>query len=228
MARSTQECAAIIAACRRVSVKLGLAYYRRFYPLLERMRQLIGEGQIGDVLSVSATAATPLEILPGQEGYWRVDPELAGGGALMDIGSHRIEIFLDFFGDVNRVKAICPPPTLAGQTETTAALLLEFERGVVGTLKCHFGTTAMLDAFAIVGTKGQLMTDCLNGPELILETGGRRVLETHPPAENLSSPLVADFVTAILEDREPMITGEMGLAVNEVMQRAYADAGAEI
>ena len=105
MARSVLECDAMIAACRQAGVKLGVAYYRRFYPIVARMRALVQDGAIGDVLSVSAVTSTPLALGAGEEGAWRVVLEESGGGALMDIGSHRIDLFLDLFGAIQDVHA---------------------------------------------------------------------------------------------------------------------------
>jgi len=223
MAMTVAECDEMIAACRAADVKLGVAYYRRFYPMVHRMQELLLNGAIGTPLAVSAVTATPLAMQPGEEGYWRVIPDAGGGGALMDIGSHRINIFLHLFGEIADVKALCETVAADYEAEDTALLLLKFQSGVTGTLQCHFGCDDP-DEFAVMGTRGRLLARPLNGDELIVETGDERRIERHPPAENFCGPLVADFVSAILEDREPTVTGEEGRATNVVMERAYANA----
>jgi len=100
MALSVAECQEIISACGQNGVKLGVAYYRRFYPLVSRMREILKAGTIGSPLSVAAVTSTRFAIQPGEEGYWRVLPGVGGGGSLMDIGSHRIDLFLDLFGEI--------------------------------------------------------------------------------------------------------------------------------
>lgn len=224
MAMSVAECDAMIAGCRESSVKLAVAYYRRFYPLVDRMQELVSSGEIGQPISVSAVTTTPLDMKPGEDGYWRVVDDLGGGGALMDVGSHRINVFLHLFGQIDEVKAICSTSLASYEPENNALLLMRFANGVVGALQCHFGTTVDPDEFAILGTQGRLVARPLNGAELIVKSNGQRRTEQHPPAENLSSPLVADFVSAILEDRPPRVTGEEGRATNRVMQQAYAAA----
>lgn len=223
MAMTVAECDEMITACRAAEVKLGLAYYRRFYPMVHRMKELLQDGTIGTPLAVSAVTATPLAMQPGEEGYWRVIPEAGAGGALMDIGSHRINVFLHLFGEVAEVKAICETVAADYESEDTALLLLRFRSGVTGTLQCHFGCDDP-DEFAVMGTRGRLLARPLNGDELIVETGGDRRIERHPPDGNLCGPLVADFVSAILDDGEPTVTGDEGRATNVVMERAYADA----
>lgn len=74
-------------------------------------------------------------------------------------------------------------------------------------LQCFFGTTWVVDDFAIRGH------------------GAEQLVEAHPPAANLHGPLVADFVSTIVDDREPRVTGEEGRRTNVVMERAYRAAG---
>jgi predicted dehydrogenase len=224
MAMTAAECDAMIDICKQNGVQLGVAYYRRFYPLVERIEQLLAEGTIGVPMAISAVTATPLSMSPGEEGYWRVIADDGGGGALMDIGSHRINLFAHLFGEVERVKCVCR--TIAGNydAEDTAILLFEFANGRVGTLQCHFSSDVDPDEFTITGTKGRLRAAPLNGNELEIETAAGKRREQHDPPANFCGPLVADFVTAILEDRPPRVPGEEGRLTNSIMDAAYQDA----
>ncbi|MBC8289483.1 MAG: gfo/Idh/MocA family oxidoreductase, partial [Planctomycetes bacterium] len=80
------------------------------------------------------------------------------------------------------------------------------------------------DEVAILGTKGRLVSRPLNGGELCSERGSETTVEQHPPSANFNTPLIADFVTAILEDRTPSVPGEQGRDVNRVMELAYISA----
>lgn len=224
MALSVAECDQMIDACRRAGVKLGVAYYRRFYPVVHRIEQLLDDGIIGTPLAVSAVTSTPMDMLPGEEGYWRVLPADGGGGALMDVGSHRIDLFLHLFGEVSGVKGYAETVAAEYDAEDAAVAILKFRSGLVGTLQCHFGAPFDPDEFAILGTAGRLSARPLNGKTLMIETAGNERREVHPPPDNLCGPLVADFVSAILEDREPAVTGAAGRATNEILSRIYSDA----
>lgn len=224
MARSVLECDRMIAACRQAGVKLGVAYYRRFYPIVARMRELVQDGAIGEVLSVSAVTSTPFAIGAGEEGYWRVQLEEGGGGALMDIGSHRIDLFLDLFGSIAEVHAFADVRTGTFEAEDCATLAFRSASGVHGTLQCFFGTNANRDEFTILGTRGWLRADPLNGERLLVARGEARQEESHPPDRNLHAPLIADFAEAVAEGREPRIPGEEGRRTNAVMERAYRSA----
>ncbi|MGF1579958.1 MAG: Gfo/Idh/MocA family protein [Gemmataceae bacterium] len=226
MACSTTECDQMVDVCREAGVTLGVAYYRRFYPIVLRMKEIIKSGEIGIPMSVMAVTSTPLAMNPGDDGYWRVIPEASGGGALMDMGSHRIDLFLDMFGQVVDGKALCD--TLVGdyEGEDCASVVLRFRSGVHGNLQCFFRTNVGADEFIITGTKGRLIASPLNRDKLIVQVNGERRTESHPPATNLHGPLVADFAEAIRTQRQPVVTGEAGRETNQVIELAYANANA--
>ncbi len=224
MALNATECDEMIAACRHHGVLLGVAYYRRFYPVVRRMKELIAAGEIGGVLSVNVVCATPLDISPGDDGYWRVIPESGGGGALMDIGSHRINLLLDMFGPIAEVKSFCGTLAAEYASENIASVLFRHQSGVHASLTCLFGTPLDPDEFVVIGTRGRLRTAPLNGGELTIETADGHRVEQHPPHANLHAPLIADFTAAILADCPPTVTGEEGRRTTEAMDRAYANA----
>lgn len=223
MAMSVAQCRTMIDECRASNVRLGVAYYRRFYAMVHRMKQLLDQGKIGKPLAVSAVTATPMDMSSDQDGYWRAIPELSGGGALMDVGSHRIDLFLDLFGPVQEVHAFCRTIAADYSVEDTSLLQMSFASGVVGALQCHFGCQDP-DEFVVTGTQGRLIARPLNGDRLEVETGEDSAVEVLPPPSNFCRPLIEDFVDAIVNQQEPTITGEMGMECNEVMERAYASA----
>jgi predicted dehydrogenase len=110
------------------------------------------------------------------------------------------------------------------QADDVATLALRFESGVHGLLHCCFGSTTDPDEFAVLGTEGRLVSRPLNGGELTIEHGRDQTVEQHPPASNFNSPLIADFSAAILENRPPLVSGEVGRDVNSVMEQAYASS----
>ncbi len=221
MAMSVEECDRMIAACDGAGVTLGLAYYRRFYPVVDRIRALIAEGRIGKVFSITAVTATPFAFGPQDDGYWRVVLEEGGGGALMDVGSHRLNLFLDLLGPISDVSGYCE--TVAGDfaADDAAMLTVRFASGALGSLQCYFGVPVDPDEFVVVGTGGRLVATPLNSGNLVIETAGGVETESHPPSQNFNLPLVTDFVAAIRDGRAPRVDGGEGRATNEVIERGY-------
>jgi predicted dehydrogenase len=224
MAMSTQECDEMIDACRSKNVRLGVAYYRQFYPVVARMLQLIEQGEIGQVLSVSAVTSTPFAIDASEDGYWRVIPELGGGGALMDIGSHRLDLFVSMFGPVSQIKAVCGTVAANYNADDSTLAILRFESGIHGSLQCYFGSDVDPDEFTVLGTKGRLVSRPLNGGELRIERANETAVEQHPPNSNFNLPLITDFVQSINSGGQPKVSGEQGRAVNRLMELAYTDS----
>ena len=224
MALSAAECDEMIAACAGASVRLSVAYYRRFYPMVRRIGQLLSDGAIGTPLSVNIVCATPLAIPPGEDGYWRVVPEAGGGGALMDIGSHRINLLLELFGPVAEIKAMCGTLAADYEAENVATVLFRFESSLHATMTCLFGTPVDPDRFEVIGTRGRLLASPLNGSELVIDDQQGTRTEHCPPHENLHYPLIADFTAAIESARPPTVTGEEGRATTAVIDQIYAAA----
>lgn len=224
MAMSVAECDWMIDACRAQNVKLGIAYYRRFYPVVERGKQAIESGRIGRPLCATVVTSTAFARQPGEEGYWRVILKEGGGGALMDIGSHRINLLLELFGEVTDVAALCGNVTAGYAAEQCATVALQFASGVQGNVQCVFGGRADPDLLTVLGEQGRLSVAPLNDGQLVIEANDKTHTENHPPSENFHAPLIADFCTAILDDRAPRVNGQEGQRTSAVMERAYAAA----
>ena len=218
MAMCADECERMLSACEAANVKLSVAYYRRFYPAYLRIRELVKEGAIGQPLSVCATV--------GNSGcyaddHWRVIAEQGGGGPLMDIGSHRLDLLVDMFGEIAEVRAFCEPDGGNWNVESVASLLMRFESGVHATLQCYFGTANVPDHFSVTGTNGRIVVEPLNqGVLRVIDAEGQRE-EDLPPHQNLHAPLISDFTAAIKNDHQPTVTGKQGMQVTQIIDRAY-------
>ena len=90
MAMRVDECQRMVNACRDAGVTLMLAYYRNFYPNIVKMKALMDEGAIGDVVLARVNHTGFYNPNRHDLSSWRVDPKVSGGGVLMDLGSHRI------------------------------------------------------------------------------------------------------------------------------------------
>jgi predicted dehydrogenase len=217
MAIDPAECQAMIDACAAANVTLGVAYYRRFYPVVLRLADLLAEGTLGRPLSVLATTGNSVRF-PADD--WRVVKSLGGGGPLMDIGSHRLDLFLQLFGDVTGVESRCAPSP-DYESEDVATVLLEFASGCHGVLQCYFGTVDAPDRLEVIGTDGRATTESLNDGDLTVVTADRTRIESHPPNPNLHAPLISDFTRSIRAGRPPTVTGEIGMATNRIIASAY-------
>ena len=219
MALSPQQCETMIQACYQAHVTLGVAYYRRFYPSVLRVKELIDSGALGRPLSVLAVTGNTNRF-PAND--WRVVQSLGGGGPLMDIGSHRLDLFEMLFGEASHVDAQFGKSDTY-EAEETATLLLRFANGVHGVLQCYFGTADTPDRLEVIGTNGRITIEDLNGDEVKIVTAAGSQTESLPPHENFHAPLIRDFTEALETGRPPTITGDTGMRTNKMIAKAYAE-----
>jgi predicted dehydrogenase len=217
MAIDPVECQRMIDASAANGVALGVAYYRRFYPVVARVAGLIADGTLGRPLSILATTGNSNRF-PSDD--WRVVKTLGGGGPLMDIGSHRLDLFLQLLGDVNHVHSVCAPSP-DYESEDVATLLVEFKNGCHGVLQCYFGTVDTPDRLEVIGTDGRVTIDDLNAGEMTIATADGTLTESHRPHANFHAPQIRDFTDAIESGRTPTVTGEIAMATNQIIADAY-------
>ena len=90
MANSVAECRAMVGACRAQNVRLMIAYRKYFEPASRALKKLVDDGKLGR-LKVMHSAFT-IYLPAGMEERWRFNPQLAGGGALPDLGIYCINM----------------------------------------------------------------------------------------------------------------------------------------
>lgn len=224
MAMNVSECDQMIAACRSHNVKLGVAYYRHFYPVVERIKGMIKSGEIGVPVLAQINAFEWFNPEANHPRSWLLKKELAGGGPMFDFGCHRIEVLNNIFGPITEVRSMTANVVFDREVEDTASALFRFERGASAVLSVSHATVEPRDSLNIFGSLGSIRVSILNeGKIRVVGKLGERY-EVHPPAANLHAPLIEDFVKAVLTNREPAVSGATGRAVAIVEEEIYGQA----
>ena len=223
MAINVAECNRMMAAAAANGVKLGVAYYRQFYPVVKRMKEVIASGEIGKPTVVQATAFEWMNPDASDSRAWRLRPEIAGGGPMFEFGCHRIQLLLHLFGSARAVKAIATNALFDREVDDTVTAAFEFAGGTMATLSVSHAVMELQDTFKIWGSEGSMSTEVLNEGKLTIKTTSDERTELHKPAPNIHQPLIEDFVRAIIENRQPSVDGEIGRAVAEVEEEIYAN-----
>lgn len=215
MALNHADASQMVTVAHETSRTLGIAYYRRMYPKIERARALIEAGAIGRPVFAEATNHYWFYPEDGARA-WLIDPKLAGNGPLRDIASHRIDVLAYLFGPARRVTGHLSTLVHPTAVEDNATVLVEYASGMRGMVNVRWHSHVERDEFRIRGANGELELTPLNGPEIVWP-GGREHL---PPHANLHYPMVEDFVTAILEGRQPRSSGDTALETERIMDEA--------
>ena len=225
MALNAKDCDEMMAVCRTNNVKLGIAYYRRFYPVLERIRQIIASGEIGKPVLAQMNAFEYVNLPPEHPRYWFLEKEKSGGGPMMDFGCHRLEVLTNLFGTVREIKSLVANIAFEREVEDSAIAILQFESGACANVTVTHAAFERQDTLDIFGMRGTISVPVLNKEEIRIKTENGERIESHPNHQNAHQPLIEDFTKAVLENREPQVPGETGkliaLLEDEIYKRDF-------
>ncbi|WP_114577074.1 D-xylose 1-dehydrogenase Gfo6 [Saliphagus sp. LR7] len=178
----------LVAACEDGGVTLMTAYRMQTARSIRWLRRQISDGVVGDPVRIDGEFSFPL-LDGGDPDQWRIDPDLAGGGALMDIGVYPINTARFVLGEdpiAVRATAHSTRPAFEGVDEHVVASL-EFPEAVTATCAASFGA-ASASRFAVTGTEGRIVVDSVFGidddREITVETdGGTVTFDATAPSE---------------------------------------------
>ncbi len=218
MAMNESEARIMLHAAEESGKTLGVAYYRRSYPKLQRAKQLIAAGAIGKPVFAELTNHMWFDGEGSRS--WLVDPAKAGGGPLFDIASHRIDVLNYLFGQPHRVTAQLSNVVHHYAVEDNATVMIEYPGGVRGVVDVRWHSKVVRDECRIRGTDGEMDLTPLNGPDLVYPG----VRESIPPHANLHYPMLENFVDA-LEGKAPLLSsGATAYLTDWVTERASRPA----
>ncbi len=239
LAVTLEEADEMIAACKKAGVKLMYAEELCFAPKYERVRHMVSEGAVGDIYMLKQA-----EKHSGPHSDWFYDINLAGGGALMDMGCHGIEWFRWMLNNAKAVSVYASMNTVLHKNRTKAednsVVIIEFENGVTGVVESSWAKHGgMEDKSEVHGTGGVVYADLFmgnaavayskNGYGYAMEKADTTVgwsFTVFEEAFNQGYPHeLKHFIDCVQQDKEPLLTGEDGRAVLEIIYAAYASAG---
>ena len=215
MARNEAEARSMLRTASETGKTLGVAYYRRSYPKVQRAQALLDAGAIGTPVFAELTCH---DWFDGRDSSraWLVDPIKAGGGPLFDIGSHRIDVLNFLFGQPQRVSGHLSNAVHHYAVEDNATVMIDYEDGVRGVVDVRWHSRVKRDECRLRGTEGEMDLTPLNGPELVYP-GGREHL---PPHVNLHYPLLENFVDAVFGKGPLLASGASSIWTDWVTERA--------
>jgi len=214
MAMNEAEARSMVRAGEESGTIFGVAYYRRCYPKIQRAKQLLESGAIGQPFFAELTNYMWFDG-SGDRG-WLFDPAKAGGGPLFDIASHRIDVLNFLFGQPLRVSGQLSNLVHHYAVEDNATVMIEYAGGVRGVVDVRWHSNVKRDECRIRGTEGEIEMSPLNGPELIYP-GGRESLPTH---DNLHYPMIENFVDAVEGKAELRSSGASAYLTDWVTEQA--------
>lgn len=227
LARSTTEGKQMLDVVKKHNVKLCVGYPLRFSVPCQKLKARIDSGELGEIQIAYATnvgtgpfvhRAAFNAPVPVPEWWW--NKELTGGGALIDLGSHMINITRWLFGEVDEAKSYLGYRFNMNQ-EDHAVCLLRFNSGPVCIITVGWFSQKFKSEILVLGTADSATT-AQKPPSRIktaLELFLRKPLKSNMPFIEE----VNQFVRCIQHDEPPKTSGEEALKDLEVIEQAYAN-----
>jgi len=234
-----EEADQMIDACREHNVKLMYAEELCFTPKYVRLKALLDEGALGKPVFFKQSEKHDG---PHADHFW--DVERSGGGVMMDMGCHAIQFFRWLNGNIPITSVYAQMNTSVHTDKTIgddhSVLILEFANGVTAMAEeSWIKKGGMDDKAEIHGSEGVAYADVLQGNSILTystngvgyaveKAGDTRgwSFTIYEESWNYGFPQeFAHFVDCVKNDKTPLVTGEDGKAVLEVIFAAYASAG---
>ena len=240
LGRTAEEALRIVQLVEDAGVFGGYLEDLVYTPKTLKAVASVRAGAIGDVMWVRSR-----ETHPGPHSAWFWDAGQAGGGCIVDLGCHCIEIIRSYVGKGNRpVEVLCWSDTLVHpiEAEDNAIALVRFESGAIGQFEVSWAFRGGMDLRdEVAGTEGTIWTNHFlrTGFEMFTSgAGGGYVAEKSESESGWVFPvgdevgelgyvdMFADMFDAIEQGRAPTETFYDGYVVNAVMDACFRSAAA--
>lgn len=241
LARNAREALEILKAVEKASVFAGYLEDLVYTPKTLKSLASVKNGALGKVLWVRSR-----ETHPGPHSAWFWDKAIAGGGAIVDMGCHCIEIIRNFVGkDVRPVEVMCTADTLVHpiSAEDSGIGLIRFENRAIGQFEVSWTFRGGMDLRdEVTGTEGTIWLDHFlrTGFEMFTAVGqGGYVAEKAEGDKGWLFPvgdevhelgyvhMFADMFDAFDAGRSPMETFQDGYVVNAIIDACYRSAASK-
>jgi predicted dehydrogenase len=237
---TVDEARDMIAACRAAGVELGTAFMMRFVAQHQAAMQLIREGRLGEPVYARAQLSC---WYPPMSGAWRQEPASGGGGSLIDMGGHCIDLLEMFFGPVRRVSCLVNNRIHAYKSEDSAVAMLQFENGALASVDTFFciPDSSSRNVLELYGSKGSILAQGTigQGPSgqmvayLESQAGGYDAQQQRsggegehiiPEPVNTYQAEIESFSAALLDGRSCAESAQAGLRSQQILAACYESA----
>lgn len=158
------EARRMVQLCRRAKVNLGTAFMMRFHSQHQAALQMVQAGKLGQPVFARAQLSC---WYPPLLGAWRQIPKMAGGGALIDLAGHCLDLLEMLFGPITAVSCMINRTIHSYRTEDSGAVLARFKNGATATVDTFFciPDDSSPNRLELYGTRGSILAQGTIGQE---------------------------------------------------------------
>jgi len=161
VACNSEDIKKLIVAAKRKNVKVHVGYNQRSHPAIIATKNLINSNTIGDLMYIRGRFGHGGRV--GYDKEWRADPKISGGGCLIDLGVHLIDLSRMFLGDFTNVKGSMHTYFWNMPVEDNAFIHLETNKGQTAWLQVSCTEWKNMFSFEIYGKYGKILAEGLGG-----------------------------------------------------------------
>lgn len=199
LAASYNDCIRINRISEQTGVPCFVAYYRRYLPYFQKVKEIIQNGTIGKVINVQLRFSVPprdLDYKNEKELPWRLQPDIAGGGYFYDLAPHQIDLLQNIFGVITRAHGYPANRAHLYKAEDTVSACFFFENGVTGSGSwCFVGhESAKEDRIEVIGDKGSLSFSVFTYEPIVLITSEGKQSITVPNPSYVQLPMIKHVI----------------------------------
>ena len=230
MALNTAQAQQMLDACRANGVQLMICYYQRYNARHQQIKRLLAADAIGQVTAMRINFS---DYFPPQPGFWHHDPAISGGGPLLDLGIHCIDLVRYLGGPIAEVVALVDTLAAPSSVEDTATLLLKLANGAQAVVTSHWSTAIFepnqANGLELYGTAGSIQAAPIQAKDSagilrLLRADGVQDFSIAPGGQRPHVALLEDFAQALTNGAPVPIPGEEGLAGLAVIEAALQSA----
>ncbi|MDM5315052.1 Gfo/Idh/MocA family oxidoreductase [Fictibacillus sp. b24] len=223
MSLKLEDSEEMIKIAKENNVKLAVVHPNRFRPAIMKLREKMDQGVFGTMSHANATVRWNRGQAYYDQAPWRGTKEF-DGGVLMNQAIHNLDLMLWFMGEVESVQAMAATRLRKIEAEDVAAAVVRFKSGALGVIEA--ATTIypknLEESLSIFGEKASVKIGGSNA--LYIETwdmedgieGEKESFNESIKDNPLGKPghqwIIEDMVQAVQEDREPIVSGQDGMA----------------
>lgn len=224
-----------LAKSKNLKVSVGLMM--RYHTYHQQIKELISSGKIGDIVSMRAQFTC---WFPESDKAWSQSKKMSGGGSLMDLGVHCIDLLL-YLSSLKAciVSGMCETMTFSYEVEDSASVLIKMENGAKAYVDVNFNIPddASESRLEFFGTRGSIIA---NGTMAQEEVGTVKVTESNQEGYdamqertelnsyilegdlgNMYTKEIEAFSDALLNNKTPVINIDEAIFVQKIIEAAY-------
>lgn len=228
-ARNAAELQPVVDMAKKMNVIVKVGFNHRFHPGMQKAKEIVDSGVLGPLMFIRGRYGHGGR--PGYEKEWRADPQVSGGGELLDQGMHLIDLSWWFLGDLSAAGGFIHTYFWNMPADDNAFMLLKSPANQVAWLHVSWTEWKNTFSFEIYGRDGKLHIEGLGGSygverlyyyKMLPEMGPPETVIYEYPGKDLSWELeFKDFCDAIAAGRQPCGNLDDALAALKIVENLY-------